>query len=82
MVLQAEIARQKNNSLLKYTNGFIPLVSVNYRQNISVSQGIGDCEICTKLLWNADKLISSVNSSLKWLTFPAFCQIPTDTVRR
>jgi hypothetical protein len=50
MVLQAEIARQKNNSLLKYTNAFIPLVSVNYRQNISISQGIGDCEICTKLL--------------------------------
>jgi hypothetical protein len=50
MVLQAEIARQKNNSLLKYTYGFIPLVSVNYRQNISISQGIGDCEICTKLL--------------------------------
>jgi hypothetical protein len=56
-------------------------VSVNYRQNISVSQGDGDCEICTKLLWNADGLMPSVNSSLKWLTFPALCQMPTDIVR-
>jgi hypothetical protein len=42
--------RTKKNSRLKYTDGFIPSVSVNYRQNISVGQGDGDCEICTKLL--------------------------------
>jgi hypothetical protein len=41
---------QKKNSRLKYTDGFIPSVSVNYRQNISIGQGDGDCEICTKLL--------------------------------
>jgi hypothetical protein len=50
MVLETEIARKKNNFRLKYTDGFILSVSVNYRQNISVSQGDGDCEICTKLL--------------------------------
>jgi hypothetical protein len=50
VVLQTEITRQKKNSRLKYTDRFIPSVSVNYRHNISVGQVVGDCEICTKLL--------------------------------
>jgi hypothetical protein len=83
MVLQTEIAhKKKTSSRLKYIDGFIPSMSVNYRHNISVGQGVGDCEICTKLLWNANGLISFVNLSLKWLTFPALCQMPTDTVCR
>jgi hypothetical protein len=48
---------------------------VKYRQTISVGQVVGDCEIRTKLLSNADGLIPFVNSSLR-------CQMPTDTVRR
>jgi hypothetical protein len=51
MVLQTEITRQKKKiSPLKYTDGFIPSVSVNYRHNIFIGQVVGDCEICTKLL--------------------------------
>jgi hypothetical protein len=51
MVLQTEIAHtKKTSSRLKYIDGFIPSMSVNYRHNISVGQGVGDCEICTKLL--------------------------------
>jgi hypothetical protein len=50
MVLQTKIARQKKKSRLKYTDGFIPSVSVKYQQTITVGQVVGDCEICTKLL--------------------------------
>jgi hypothetical protein len=40
----------KKNSRLKYTNGFIPSVSVKYKKTITVGQVVDDCEICTKLL--------------------------------
>jgi len=49
MVLQTKITRQKKFPLEIY-RWIILSVRVNYRQNISVGQAVGDCEICTKLL--------------------------------
>jgi hypothetical protein len=54
---------------------------VKYRHNLSVCKCIGDCGICTKLLWKADGNTLSVNSSIR-LAFPALCQMPTDSVHR
>jgi hypothetical protein len=45
---------------------------VKYRHNIFVYKFVGDCGICTKLLWNADGNTPSVNSSVR-LAFPALC---------
>ena len=75
MVLQTEIARKKKFPLEIYRRIYSIGECVKYRQTISIGQVVGDCEICTKLLWNADGLISYVNSSLR-------CQMPMDTVRQ
>jgi hypothetical protein len=87
-----EIVRKKK-SRLKYNDGCILSVIVAYpvnifqllvkcRRTISLCKFIGDCGISTKLLWNADGNIPSVNSSVIETFAPSYYEMPTETLHR
>jgi hypothetical protein len=56
MVLQTEITRKKKFLLEIYRRIYSIGECVKYRHIISVGKIVDDCEICTKTLWNADRL--------------------------
>ena len=65
MVLPTEIARKKKKFPLEiYRRIYSVGECMQYRQTISVGKLVIDCEICAKLLWNADGFILLVNSSV------------------
>ena len=64
MVLPIEIARKKKFPLEIYRQIYSVGECMQYRQTIFVGKLVSDCEICAKLLWNADGFIPLVNSSV------------------